>query len=128
MLRRPPGSTRTYTLFPYTTLFRSTVFSVADVDMPETQNARGRGGLYTNGHAKARRALRSALNPNFTASAVSGPRGWDYSYDIDAEAIRPQRGRQARNHHRRPRRCRDPAGRWAGPLRVPDAGRSEAEG
>src|SRR3546814_7934521 len=23
MLRRPPGSTRTYTLFPYTTLFRS---------------------------------------------------------------------------------------------------------
>src|SRR3546814_13091223 len=23
MIRRPPGSTRTYTLFPYTTLFRS---------------------------------------------------------------------------------------------------------
>src|SRR3546814_12363792 len=25
MLRRPPRSTRTYTLFPYTTLFRSTL-------------------------------------------------------------------------------------------------------
>src|SRR3546814_9010975 len=25
MIRRPPRSTRTYTLFPYTTLFRSTV-------------------------------------------------------------------------------------------------------
>src|SRR3546814_11362840 len=25
MIRRPPGSTRTYTLFPYTTLFRSCV-------------------------------------------------------------------------------------------------------
>src|SRR3546814_7493086 len=25
MIRRPPGSTRTYTLFPYTTLFRSDV-------------------------------------------------------------------------------------------------------
>src|SRR3546814_14477481 len=26
MIRRPPRSTRTYTLFPYTTLFRSGVF------------------------------------------------------------------------------------------------------
>src|SRR3546814_1787982 len=26
MIRRPPRSTRTYTLFPYTTLFRSVVF------------------------------------------------------------------------------------------------------
>src|SRR3546814_964950 len=26
MIRRPPGSTRTYTLFPYTTLFRSSPF------------------------------------------------------------------------------------------------------
>src|SRR3546814_1354549 len=53
-----------------------------------TQDARGRGGLYTNGDAKARRTGRRALNPNFTASAVSGPRGWDHIYDIDAEAIR----------------------------------------
>src|SRR3546814_7490244 len=28
MIRRPPRSTRTYTLFPYTTLFRSTKFAV----------------------------------------------------------------------------------------------------
>src|SRR3546814_15252700 len=28
MRRRPPRSTRTYTLFPYTTLFRSLVFGV----------------------------------------------------------------------------------------------------
>src|SRR3546814_1672630 len=27
MIRRPPRSTRTYTLFPYTTLFRSTLLS-----------------------------------------------------------------------------------------------------
>src|SRR3546814_15019314 len=33
MIRRPPRSTRTDTLFPYTTLFRSTAFGVlADVD------------------------------------------------------------------------------------------------
>src|SRR3546814_6180320 len=35
MIRRPPGSTRTYTLFPYTTLFRS----------PEKTARAHRGGL-----------------------------------------------------------------------------------
>src|SRR3546814_16835968 len=34
MLRRPPRSTRTDTLFPYTTLFRSARFSFADNDLP----------------------------------------------------------------------------------------------
>src|SRR3546814_17306079 len=32
MIRRPPRSTRTDTLFPYTTLFRSVVANVLDVD------------------------------------------------------------------------------------------------
>src|SRR3546814_2490975 len=31
MIRRPPGFTRTDTLFPYTTLFRSAVFGKAEV-------------------------------------------------------------------------------------------------
>src|SRR3546814_14472759 len=31
MIRRPPRSTRTDTLFPYTTLFRSTVFGADDL-------------------------------------------------------------------------------------------------
>src|SRR3546814_11804928 len=34
MSRRPPRSTRTYTLFPYTTLFRSLDLIVADAKMP----------------------------------------------------------------------------------------------
>src|SRR3546814_3515330 len=33
MIRRPPRSTRTYTLFPYTTLFRSTNWADANNDM-----------------------------------------------------------------------------------------------
>src|SRR3546814_15288299 len=36
MIRRPPRSTRTDTLFPYTTLFRSAV--------PEAEDAHGRAG------------------------------------------------------------------------------------
>src|SRR3546814_11423274 len=34
MIRRPPRSTRTDTLFPYTTLFRSLEFSAAEADPP----------------------------------------------------------------------------------------------
>src|SRR3546814_15121292 len=32
MIRRPPRSTRTDTLFPYTTLFRSAIFGLADLE------------------------------------------------------------------------------------------------
>src|SRR3546814_21044967 len=39
MIRRPPRSTRTDTLFPYTTLFRST-----KCDSPQRQLEIGRGG------------------------------------------------------------------------------------
>src|SRR3546814_7120514 len=38
MIRRPPRSTRTDTLFPYTTLFRS-LFSQAPVERPELAEA-----------------------------------------------------------------------------------------
>src|SRR3546814_2088128 len=34
MIRRPPRSTRTYTLFPYTTLFRSADTGIAEHDGP----------------------------------------------------------------------------------------------
>src|SRR3546814_8472227 len=35
MIRRPPRSTRTDTLFPYTTLFRSAQFGAADGQAPD---------------------------------------------------------------------------------------------
>src|SRR3546814_16082963 len=45
MIRRPPRTTRTDTLFPYTTLFRSTrQFS--------TEACRGRGGKAQGGHCQ----------------------------------------------------------------------------
>src|SRR3546814_5224991 len=46
MIRRPPRSTRTDTLFPYTTLFRSTL-----IDFRYTQHfraSRGKGGAGSN--------------------------------------------------------------------------------
>src|SRR3546814_2921513 len=46
MIRRPPRSTRTDTLFPYTTLFRSSRFD---------QGARSRRAIALGGHALSRR-------------------------------------------------------------------------
>src|SRR3546814_14045156 len=43
MMRRPPRSTRTYTLFPYTTLFRS--HEKGGRAMPETDNENSDGAL-----------------------------------------------------------------------------------
>src|SRR3546814_20317069 len=43
MIRRPPRSTRTDTLFPYTTLFRSEPFARAGV-APEVDDVSGGGG------------------------------------------------------------------------------------
>src|SRR3546814_6359173 len=52
MIRRPPRSTRTDTLFPYTTLFRSLVHAVR-------QPARARPAVERGGHRR-RMALRPA--------------------------------------------------------------------
>src|SRR3546814_9932033 len=53
MIRRPPRSTRTDTLFPYTTLFRSRlvtsaflphVFAPAEIECPQSHQERGNAG------------------------------------------------------------------------------------
>src|SRR3546814_1869213 len=46
MIRRPPRSTRTDTLFPYTTLFRSLDRAVGQVEPPEILARHGRGNLF----------------------------------------------------------------------------------
>src|SRR3546814_18897787 len=45
MIRRPPRSTRTDTLFPYTTLFRSPPRADRDADQSDRDRADGGGGL-----------------------------------------------------------------------------------
>src|SRR3546814_13286086 len=47
MSRRPPRSTRTVTLFPYTTLVRSRSLHQDDRDGGSNQEAEGRGGSVT---------------------------------------------------------------------------------
>src|SRR3546814_17605118 len=64
MIRRPPGSSRTYPLFPYTTLFRS---RSADSNLPAsdpTRSFHGSGNLVTAG--------RGGSTPFPQKSAVKG--------------------------------------------------------
>src|SRR3546814_15638828 len=39
MIRRPPRSTRTDTLFPYTTLFRSSLYNLTAAELADAANA-----------------------------------------------------------------------------------------
>src|SRR3546814_6236250 len=50
MIRRPPRSTRTDTLFPYTTLFRSAMFRLIDTPS-EIRDAEGAAALRVGGGA-----------------------------------------------------------------------------
>src|SRR3546814_4673901 len=49
MIRRPPRSTRTYTLFPYTTLFRSETM-LAEGVMPIVKHIPGHGRARVDSH------------------------------------------------------------------------------
>src|SRR3546814_8308923 len=57
MIRRPPRSTRTDTLFPYTTLFRSPVIRACQLIRPQTMSAITNPALYCRCEAPAGRRL-----------------------------------------------------------------------
>src|SRR3546814_7705613 len=67
MIRRPPRSTRTYTLFPYTTLFRSH-------DSQWTLKV-GAGGLVRT------------VNVNVHVDQWDGPERVDFSYRLQGEPV-----------------------------------------
>src|SRR3546814_20205791 len=48
MIRGPPGSTRTYTLFPYTTLFRSGIHSRIGETVEQVRRQARVGNIYVN--------------------------------------------------------------------------------
>src|SRR3546814_7351453 len=54
MIRRPPRSTRTYTLFPYTTLFRSALVGAVRAAAARRAARRGEDGRARGGCGRAR--------------------------------------------------------------------------
>src|SRR3546814_16140585 len=83
MIRRPPRSTRTDTLFPYTTLFRSSwwseqMYCIYGLSPAATQHNRaGHLALYT---PESRQRLDAALDKSLETGAP---------YELELEFVRP---------------------------------------
>src|SRR3546814_2053878 len=81
MIRRPPRSTRTDTLFPYTTLFRSH-------PVPRRQPGRRRGGeqwpgrRWPHGRAQLQRALAELERPG--CAGQSGGRSEEHTSELQS--------------------------------------------
>src|SRR3546814_1107551 len=93
MIRRPPRSTRTYTLFPYTTLFRS----------GEDDGVPGRLVLGGDQHGAGRDVLASAYL--VAQAAQQGEGGQDgmrpHATQVIDTAARAEQQRQPRHHAER---------------------------
>src|SRR3546814_12631468 len=59
MIRRPPRSTRTDTLFPYTTLFRSRISQMSGGKGGSAKGSGGRGGLHVRVKTAKKRSVSS---------------------------------------------------------------------
>src|SRR3546814_4378751 len=74
MIRRPPRSTRTDTLFPYTTLFRS-----KSAGAHRLARCAGRAGLYlrpAHHHPRRRRYRRHDRRPSQGAAMMGAGQAW----------------------------------------------------
>src|SRR3546814_14018473 len=96
MLRRPPGSTRTDTLFPYTTLFRSQI-GVRTHDLVEVNEQRRAVGIVA--FDRHHLVLELAVLPRRIRALVRGERELVLLLTADLMGLRPHFGGQA--HHRR---------------------------
>src|SRR3546814_14399616 len=68
MIRRPPRSTRTDTLFPYTTLFRSRF--AADAVLGGNRARRARGAVATEAHLRLRRIADAEIARDELAAVI----------------------------------------------------------
>src|SRR3546814_8269291 len=85
MIRRPPSSTRTNTLFPYTTLFRSP----RKPDRPESKNsshAAAGTGIAESAAAWDRNSTASGTDPRSrrTGLASPGPRSEEHTSELQS--------------------------------------------
>src|SRR3546814_19736046 len=109
MIRRPPRSTRTDTLFPYTTLFRSSLFPsdrlsgdghaiVRNTDAQERRRERGAAGI--DGVERAQRGpaerATARLFPLLGRGGAAGPLPTEHTPCRPAPAPCPQLGSASR--------------------------------
>src|SRR3546814_18995025 len=97
MLRRPPRSTRTDTLFPYTTLFRSRGVAGCLVDQERGDAVDGRSDRSRRGGSGRRagaRLCRVRLVPAYEEAAQGVEEGQAAGGSAEAGARRRPRGKQ----------------------------------
>src|SRR3546814_19005516 len=116
MLRRPQRSTRTDTLFPYTTLFRSAGYRLSDRAKPVGDRARGdpAAGARLVDALPADAPVRLAEPPRGSVREAEGSDGVPSEAALPSECVRP-RGLWPLISRRRPSGWRStPTGRAAG--------------
>src|SRR3546814_4077545 len=84
MIRRPPGSTRTDTLLPYTTLFRSAAALRGDLRRGAPRRAGGRGRLAPLLARAAGGALHHPLPRRAGAAATLPPRSDEHTSELQS--------------------------------------------
>src|SRR3546814_14416423 len=95
MMRRPPRSTRTDTLFPYTTLFRSVADAVDLADARQQRDRQGlderqpRAGLQAFGAVRALPGLGEA-GAHAVEQAEQQERGQDRQQGQDGPGLAPE--------------------------------------
>src|SRR3546814_5131817 len=89
MIRRPPRSTRTDTLFPYTTLFRSAGFRNADLPANPFDNATGQAdqAKTTNSASGVAVTADYAFNENIGAKLIFSDRHSEYEAGLDDDSL-----------------------------------------
>src|SRR3546814_20311822 len=92
MIRRPPRLTRTDTLFPYTTLFRSKNSPRWALGMPQAYDLRERGlspaGEIAVGMAMINKTMEDLIARGMTVDQVAPSIAWVSTADIDRKSTR----------------------------------------
>src|SRR3546814_9631942 len=95
MIRRPPVSTRTDTLFPYTTLFRSPAATSEQARKPRSLSRQGRGILAPHPFLRQRRSpcaslswerrpLRCRRSPRSTRRGTTSSRSEEHTSELQS--------------------------------------------
>src|SRR3546814_9431881 len=87
MIRRPPRSTRTDTLFPYTTLFRSNVRAVSRPEGAELQRRAGReseGVTIALPRSRRERGRRISLGSRTTSTFCVASRSEEHTSELQS--------------------------------------------
>src|SRR3546814_15744773 len=114
MIRRPPRSTRTGTLFPYTTLFRSNEFTDTGLPPPRAQASDGQCGQVPPAREYRETGLSYTVEASTMCDESHVSRSGTGQVPPDADADVPDQAPIRRHGPGRDEAARGPPWGWAG--------------